>query len=262
MLQIFPQVFNDVHIWAAGRPIKFINLFCLEPVLSKTRGVLQVTVLLEIDILLVDLQVPQGTQDVIVKDLNIKFCVHVALNATNATQALGGDTAPDHHVPTTMLYLLLDILIIKFLPLLPPTIMTPIRPKKVKFGLVGKDNGLSVIYAPVLVCFGPCLTLVHLCWGQERFFTTYVGLQATCGKSFLNGLSIHMWEAEPLKVGNIMCLGTGQHSGGDTCVTSGEFMGMTRFGLDIIEVINFCVPVVDVIDCGPVNIKNCSNLLI
>ena len=47
-LQILPQTLNDVHIWAAGRPIQFIDLLFLEPILSKERGMLQIIVLLKI----------------------------------------------------------------------------------------------------------------------------------------------------------------------------------------------------------------------
>ena len=124
---------DDVHIWAAGRPIEFIEFLLLEPVLSKAGSVLWIIVLLEIDILFVDIQVPQGPQEIVVKDLDIEFRVHIALDATNSTQALGCDTAPDHDVPTTVLYLLSDISLVKFLPWFPPTIATPVRPKNIKF---------------------------------------------------------------------------------------------------------------------------------
>ena len=90
----------------------------------------------------------------------------------------------------------------------------------------------------------------------------YVSLQATFGKSFPDGLSSHMGEVKPLKVSNVMCLSICKHSGSNTNITGGEFVGTTRFGLHMIIVISLCVPVIDVVDSGLMYIENCPNLLI
>ena len=90
----------------------------------------------------------------------------------------------------------------------------------------------------------------------------YIGLQATVSKSFPDGLSSDIGEAEPLEVSNTMCLRTSKCSDSNTSVMGGEFTRMTRFGLHIIEVFGLCIPVMDAVDCGSVKVKLCPNLLV
>ena len=90
----------------------------------------------------------------------------------------------------------------------------------------------------------------------------YIGLQATVGKSFPDGLGSDIGEAEPLEVGNIMCLRTSKCSDSNMSVMGGEFTRTTRFGLHIIEVFGLCIPAMDAVDCGSVKVELCPNLLV
>jgi hypothetical protein len=49
----------------------------------------------------------------------------------------------------------------------------------------------------------------------------------------------------PLKVGNVMCLGTSQCSDSKTNIVGGKLAGITCFGLNIIIILHFGMPVVD-----------------
>lgn len=159
----------NVYIWAASQLIEFVKLFLLKPVLCKARGVFQVIVLLEIYILLVDIKVSQGLKKVVVKDLNLKLGIHVAFNVTNVIQAPSDDTASDHDIFITVLYLLSDKSLVKFLPWFPLAEVMPIQPKKVEFELVKKYHKLPVLDSPVLICFHPFKTLFFFSEDKKGF---------------------------------------------------------------------------------------------
>jgi hypothetical protein len=84
-VQIFPYMFNDIHVWTTGGPIQNIELCLLKPILSDLGSVLQITVLLKVDILLVDPKVLQGPQDVVIEDLSVEGAIHIAFNVNNVT---------------------------------------------------------------------------------------------------------------------------------------------------------------------------------
>ena len=54
LIQIVPEVLDNVDIGAIGWPIKFINLLFLEPICSQIQSVLKIIVLLEAYVLLLD----------------------------------------------------------------------------------------------------------------------------------------------------------------------------------------------------------------
>ena len=108
--------------------------------------------------------------------------------------------------------------------------------------------------------FGPFQTSFLLLRGQERLFATYIRLQATVGKPFSDRFGNHIWETEPLEVGNIVCLGTSKHSSSKTNVTGGEFAGATGFRLHMVVVLRLGMLVNNAIDSGPVNANYFPNL--
>ena len=95
------------------------------------------------------------------------------------------------------------------------------------------------------MCFCPLETPLLMLLRQKRPFPAYISLQSTSGKSSLDRLGMQSREILPLKVGNVMCLGTGQSSGSKTNVVGGELAGATCFWLDIIVVFHFGMPVID-----------------
>ena len=68
------------------------------------------------------------------------------------------------------------------------------------------------------------------------------------------------WKILPLKVGNIMCIVSGQYSGYILDVLCGKFVWSTCLWLHIIEVLGFSVFLGDVVDSACVNRVSFCNL--
>jgi len=81
MIQVVPGVPNDIHIRAIWWPREYIKL-CLQKLSCGEVGfMLGIIVLLKIDVLFLDLGVPETPKKVIIEDFNVELHVHVANDA-------------------------------------------------------------------------------------------------------------------------------------------------------------------------------------
>ncbi|KAJ2991296.1 hypothetical protein NUW54_g8235 [Trametes sanguinea] len=95
LLDLSPNIFNDVEVRRRGRPGKNEEVLVFEPLLNKVSRVLRVVIVLEDDGVWAKPMVTECTQEGLLEDVMVHLGVHGALDPVEASDPTRGDASPD-----------------------------------------------------------------------------------------------------------------------------------------------------------------------